>query len=242
MFTPKRITEGFEPAYHKMGFSPNPVPYELTPNTAFPKGSMVVLTNNKVALAAAASVTGILGVMAEDIEQADNPSDKITKGLVYDNPDMVYTVSIKDMENRDYTATGGASNGTTVTASESSITTANSFRGALLYVYEGTNKGAIRTVSAYANAANVGTWTVTCPFAKACDTTTKFIVFGGGAAADDVINVGQRGIVLKDHLTVDGDASTISSGNPVGPLVCVGLDPEALTMDVMIRRSCHAFS
>ena len=57
-----------------------------------------------------------------------------------------------------------------------------------------------------------------------------------------MINVGQKGIVLKDHLTVDGDASTLNQGALVGPLVCVGLDPEALTMDVMIRRSCHAFS
>ncbi len=242
MFIPRRITEGFELAYHKMGFAPNPAPYELTPGAAFPKGSMVVLTNNKVALATSSSVSGILGIMAEEITSADNPSTGLKKGLVYDNPDLVYTVSIADMENRDYTATGGAADGTTVTAAEASITTANAFRGAMLYIYEGKNKGAIRTVSAYANSDGTGTWTVTHPFPAQCDTTTKFIVFGAGGMANDVINVGQSGIVLKDHLSVAGDASVISSNGKVGPLVCVGLNPEDLTMDVMIRRTCHAFA
>ncbi len=241
MFTPARVTAGFEPLFHKMGFAPNPVPYELTPNTEFKMGDMVVLQYGKVVRATAASVSGILGVMAHDVKQADNPAAGLTKGLVYDNPNTIFRVSIADMGNRDYTATGGASDGTTVTAAEATLTTANVFRGAMLYVYEGTNKGAIRTVSAYSNAASVGTWTVTYPFPNQCDTTTKFIVFGGASEANDGINVGKAGIVLKDHARVDGDAAAISSGNPVGPLVCLALDPANLWMDVMIRASKHLF-
>ncbi len=241
MFTPPRITAGFEPLFHKMGFAPNPVPYELTPDTEFKMGDMVTLQYGKVVRATAATVSGILGVMAHDVKQADNPAAGLTKGLVYDNPAIIYRVSIADMANRDWTATGGAADGTTVTAAEDTLTTANIFRGAMLYVYEGTNKGSIRTVAAYSNAASVGTWTVTYPFPNQCDITTKFIVFGGGSEANDGINIGTAGIVLKDHSKVDGDAAVISGGTPVGPLVCVGLDPANLTMDVMIRASKHLF-
>lgn len=239
MFTAPRTTAGFEPLFNKVGFAPNPVPYELTPNTAFDKGDMVVLTYGKVAKATSASVSGILGVMAQAVAQADNPAAELTKGLVYDNPNTVFRVSIADMDNRDYTATGGASAGTTVTAAEAVLTTANVFRGAMLYVYEGPNAGSIRTVSAYANANDVGTWTVTYPFPVQCTTATKFIVFGAGSEAQDAINVGSVGIVLKDEARVDGDAAIISSAVPVGPLVCVGLNPANLWMDVMIRASKH---
>ena len=233
----KRTTVGFEPKYNKAGFSPNPVPYELTPNTAFSKGDLVVLTGGKVAKATSGSVTAILGVMAHSVAQAANPATGITYGLVYDNPDMVYKVSVADA--RDYTATGGAAGGTTVTAADGGLTTADAFNGGLLYVYEGKNKGAIRTISDYAATGNVATFTVTAPFDVQCDTTTKFIVFGAGGEANDAINVGASGLVLKDSQKVDGDAARISSAALVGPLVCVAMDPENLAMDVMIRRSCH---
>lgn len=233
----KRTTVGFEPSYNKNGFSPNPVPYELTPNTAFSKGDMVVLTGGKVAKAAAGSVAGLLGVMAHSVAQAANPADKITYGLVYDNPDMVYKVSIADARN--YTATGGNANKLTVTAADGGLTTADVFNGGMLYVYEGKNKGAIRTITDYAAAANVATFTVTAPFDVQCDTTTKFVICGGGSEANDAINVGTSGILLKDSQRVDGDADILDSAALVGPLVCVAMDLENLTMDVMIRRSKH---
>ncbi len=238
MFTAPRTTAGFEPLRNKTGFSPNPVPYELAPDTAFPKGSMVVLTNGKVALATSGSTSGILGVIAAEVKQADNPAAGLTYGLVYDNPDMIFRVSVADMDQRDYTATGGNEGGTTVTALTSNDT-ASAFRAAMLYVYEGTNKGSIRTVSAYSGDGTTGTWTVIKAFPNQCDTTTKFIVFASAAEANDGINIGQPGVVLKDHLRVDGDARVLSSTTPQGPLVCVGLKPADLMMDVMVRRSKH---
>jgi hypothetical protein len=229
-----RTSIGFEPIYNKTVTTiPNPVAYELTPSTTFTKGDMVVLTNGKVALATAASVTDILGVMAESVV---SDATSIMYGKVYDHPDNVYRCTFVD--HLDSTATGG--DATSLIDTGLSTSSNDVWNGALLYVYAGTNAGCMRTVSDYVGGDDK--LVVTAPFPDPCDTTTKYILLGAGAGAGDVINVGSTGIVLKDEDSIDANASILSSGAEVGPLVCVGVSKVAdLMLDVMIMRSKHIF-
>ena len=232
--TASRTSIGFEPIYNKTVTTiPNPVAYELTPSTTFTKGDMVVLTAGKLALATASSVDDIIGVMAETVT---SDATSITYGKVYDHPDNVYRVTFVDQ--LDSTATGGS---TTTLVDTALSTSSNDFwNGALLYIYDGTNAGCIRTISDYVGSSD--TLTVTAPFPAACDTTTKYIMLGLGGEANDVINVGKSGIVLKDKDSIDANAGVLSSTVKVGPLVCVGASKvEDHMLDVMISRSCHAF-
>ncbi len=233
-----RVSVGFEPIYNKTVTTiPNPVKYELTPNVAFAKGDMVVLADNKVALATAANITDILGVMAESIAQADNPTAGLTYGAVYDHPDNVYRVTFVDQ--LDATATGGGTDNLIDTTGLASYTTADTWNGALLFIYEGTNAGCIRTVADYDESAKK--MIVSKPFPASCDTTSKYIVLGNGAAVGNGINIGATGIVLKDQKSIDANAANYNSGE-VGPLVCVGASKVTDHMlDVMIMRSRHVF-
>jgi len=232
-----RTSVGFEPLYNKtLNAIPNPVAYELTPAEAFAQGDMVTLAFGKLTKAVAGTVSNVVGVMAESIAAADNPAAGCTYGKVYDHPDNVYRCSIIDQ--LDSTATGG----TTTTLVDSALSTSSDhvWKGALLYVYEGTNAGCIRTVSAYTGSSD--TLGFTLPMPAACDTTTKYIMLGLAAEANDVINVGLGGIVLKDENTIDANAGRLSSAVKVGPLVCVGASKVTnLMLDIMIRKSCHIF-
>lgn len=230
--TASRTSLGFEVIYNKTVTTiPNPVAYELTPSTTFTRGDMVVLASGKLALATSASVTDIVGVMAESIV---SDATSIMYGKVYDHPDNVYRCTIVDQ--LDATATGGD----TTTLIDTNLSTSGNdvWNGALLYIYAGTNAGCVRTVSDYVGATDK--LIVTAPFPANCDTTTKYILLGAGAAAGDIINVGSAGIVLKDEDAIDANASILSSGADVGPLVCVGVSKIAdLMLDVMIKRGCH---
>jgi len=235
--TASRISIGFEPIYNKTVTTiPNPVAYELTPNTAFAQGDMVVLTGGKVAKAAAGSVTAILGVMAESILAADNPAAGLTYGKVYDHPDNVYRCTFSGQLD------STVDSGTTTTIVDAALSTATDdiWNGALVYFYEGTNAGCVRTVSDFDHASD--TLTVTYPLPAAPDTTSKYIILGDASEANDAINVGMSGIVLADENTIDVTASRLNSTALVGPLVCVGASKVAdLMLDVMVRRSCHLF-
>lgn len=235
--TASRTSVGFEPIYNKtLNAIPNPVAYELTPATAFSQGDMVTLTAGKIAKAAAGTVANIVGVMAESIAAADNPAAGCTYGKVYDHPDNVYRCTFADQ--LDSTATGG----TTTTLVDTALSTSSDdvWNGALLYVYEGPAAGSIRTVSDYTGSSD--TLAVAKPFPTAPTSASKYIMLGKAAEANDVINVGLGGIVLKDENTIDANAGRLSSGVKVGPLVCVGLSKIAdLMMDVMIRKSYHIF-
>ena len=226
-----RVTDGFEFVRNLAGYPANPVPYELTPGEAFKKGDLVVFANGKVTKATAASVKDILGVMAETIT-AD--ATKVTKGLVYDNPLNVYRVTFVD--HRDATATGGST--TTLVDTNLATSTDDVWNGALLYVYDGPGAGSVRTVADYAGSTD--TLTVIDPFPVAITNASKYILLGAAAAAGNVINVGKRGLVVKDSRTVDANASVISGGNEVGPLACVAIYPKDLMMDVVIVK--HLFS
>lgn len=230
-----RISVGFEPIYNKtLNAIPNPVAYELTPATAFAQGDMVTITEGKLAKAAAGTVANVVGVMAESISAANNPAGTITYGKVYDHPDNVYRCSFAD--HRDAAATGGDID----TLIDTALSTSSNdvWNGALLYVYEGPSAGSIRTVSDYVGASD--SLDVDQDFPEAITTASKYILLGAGAEANDVINVGLGGIVLKDENTIDANAGRLSSAVKVGPLVCVGASKVAdLMLDVMIRRTCH---
>ncbi len=235
--TASRTTIGFEPIGNKsLGFVPNPVEYELTPGEAFVKGDMVTIAYGKLTKATSSTTSNVCGVMAESVAAADNPSGSITKGRVYDHPDNIYRCSFSDQT--DSTATGGS----TTTLEDTALSTSSNdlWNGALLYIYDGTNKGCIRTVSDYAASGDV--LTVDTAFPAACDTTTKYIMLGLAGEANDVINVGLGGVQLKDANTIDANAARLSSAAKQGALVPIAINPAELMMDVMVRRSCHIFS
>lgn len=235
-YAAKRTSVGFEPIYNKtLNAIPNPVAYELTPGVAFAQGDMVVLSAGRLTLATAASVADIVGVMAAPVAAADNPTGETTYGRVYDHPDNVYRATFVD--HVDSVATGGST--TTLIDTELTTSTNDVWNGALLYIYEGPAAGSIRTVTDYVGATDV--LTVEEPFPVKPTTDSKYIILGSAAAANDVINVGLGGLVLKDRKSVDANANRLSSGAKVGPLVCIGINPERLMMDVMIRQSCHIF-
>lgn len=232
--TATRVTDGFELVGNLLALTDNGVDYELTPNTAFSKGDMVVLTYGKVAKAAA-NAANVLGVMAETFTTTTNPAAKTTKGKVYDNPFNIYKCSFSD--HADSTATGGTT--TTLIDTALSTSTDNDWRGALLYVYEGTNAGCLRTVTSYTGATD--TLTVTEPFPAACDTTSKYIMLGlGGAAANDVINLGKVGVDLKDENTIDANATIASEAGPLVVMPTSIEDIKNLILRVMIRK--HLYS
>jgi len=222
--TANRTTNGFELIGNLMNVPDNGRDYELTPSTAFVKGDMVVLTAGKVAKAAA-NAANVLGVMAESIAAADNPSTSVTYGKVYDNPFNLYRCSFADQV--DSTATSG----TTTTLVDTALSTSNDdyWNGALLYVYAGTNAGCVRTVTDYTGSSDTLAF-VAMP--AACDTTTKYIILGA-AGSGDVINVGSVGIDLKDENTIDANATV---GSEAGPLAALKIDPANLMMDVIIRK------
>lgn len=228
-YTASRATNGFELIGNLLNVTDNGKNYELTPNTAFSKGDMVVLTNGKVAKAAA-NAANVLGVMAESITAADNPTAGITYGKVYDNPFNIYRCSFSDQT--DSTATGG----TTTTLIDTGLATSDNdyWNGALLYVYAGTNAGCIRTVTDYVGGTDTLHFQA---MPAACDTTTKYIILGGAAAASDSINVGSVGVDLKDENTIDANATIASEA---GPLAVLGINPANLTMDVVVRK--HRFN
>ena len=233
-YTAKRTSIGFEPIYNRtLNPIPNPVKYELTPGTAFNRGDMVVLSAGKIAKATAASVADIIGVMAESIAAADNLAGTITKGSIYDHPDNVYRVTFSD--HRDAVATGG----TTGTLIDTNLSTSvnDVWNGALLYIYEGPSAGSTRTVSDYVGASD--TLSVDTAFPEAITAASKYILLGAASEANDVINEGLAGLVLKDEKAVDANAARLSSAAKVGPLACMKIYPAELMMDVMIRRSCH---
>ncbi len=224
--TAKRTTHGFERVGNLANTGENPVALELTPNTAFTKGDMVVWSNGKIAKAAA-NATNIAGVMAESIAQADNPADGATFGRVYINPLDVFRCTFAN--HRDGTATGGTS--TTLIDTGLPDTADDRWNGAYLYIYDGPGKGDVRTVSDYTEATK--TLTVTKPFSATPTTETKYILLGAATAAGDVINIGSIGVDLNDENTIDAGATIASEA---GPLAVVAIYPEDLMMDVVIRK------
>lgn len=223
-----RATDGFEPVRHLKNQPIIAHEYELTPNTAFSKGDMVVLTTGKIAKAAAGA-TNVVGVMAQAFTTTTNPSAATTLGRVYDDPDTVFRCTFSD--HRDGTATSGST--TTLADTGLSTSTDDDWNGAYLYIYAGTNAGLARTVKDYTGATDV--LTVEEAYPSAVDTTSKYILLGAGGSAD-VINVGKVGVDLKDENTIDGNATVASEA---GPLKVEKIYPEDLMMDVTIRKHIY---
>lgn len=224
--TANRKTDGFELVGNKLGIVDPGVLYELTPGVSFYKGDMVVLADGRVAKAAAGA-TNVLGVMAETVLAADNPSGKTTYGRVYDNPFNIYRCTFAD--HIDSIATGGS----TTTLIDTTLTTSTNdvWNGALLYIYDGPGAGSRRTVIDYIGASD--TLVVDEPFPAAITIASKYILLGAGSTAGDVINVGSIGINIKNENTIKANGSIASEA---GPLAVLAIDPANLTMDVIIRK------
>lgn len=231
--TASRTTAGFELIGNLMNVTDNGRLFLLKENTAFKKGDMVVMTNGKVDKAAAGA-TNVLGVMAEAVSTTDNPDASETYGKVFCNPFNIYRCTFAD--HLDSTATGG----TTTTLIDTALSTSadDYWNGAYLYIYEGTNAGEARTAYDYTGTSD--TLAVEKAYPAAPDTTSKYIMLGGGTEANDGINVGSIGIDLKDENTIDAGENRLSSTIEVGPLVCLAIHPQDLMMDVIIRS--HLFN
>ena len=188
---------------------------------------MVVLTAGKVAKAAAGA-TNVLGVAAETLTAH---ATDVTPILVYDNPFDVFLCSVADQFD------GTADSGTTTTIVDATLTqdTNDDWKGARLHVYEGTNKGCVRTISAFTAASDRLTWID--PMPAACDTTTKFILFGeGDEAGASTINIGTPGVDLKDENTIDANAPVDAVD---GPLAVVGIRDNDLMFEVVIIKHLY---
>ena len=222
-------TVGFEPVGHLFGHAPNPVKVLLTPNTAFTRGDMVVLTNSKVA-AAAQGATNVLGVMARSYTTTENPSAADTYGEVYVDPFIIYRCTFAD--HTDSTATSG----TTTTLVDTALSTSadDNWNGASVYIYEGTNAGILTTVKDYTGSTDTLTFEDVLP--AACDTTTKYIMLGVGTENNNIFPF-QVGVDLKDANTIDANATCASEGGPLVMMPTPKEEIKNLIMRVMLRKS-----
>jgi len=219
-YTAERTTVGFERVYNLAGHAPNPVPYELKPNTEFKKGELVVVDGGFVEQADDNTDVDdcVLGVMAEAIAQADNPSDEKTYGRVYINPLDVFRVSVGDP--LELTATGGS----TTTLEASSI---NDIEGSTILVYTGKSKGSIRTI----DDVTTNTARVYVPFPHAIESGDKAVVIANNNN-DGEIWPGLDGLFASsDALKLKCDKNHNN-----GPLKIVKIDVVNLMVDVLIAR------
>ena len=221
-----RTTVGFERIGNRFDQPDNGTLWELKPSEDVAKGDMLDLEYNKV-VKAAANADNVVGIAAESLEAH---ATDLTKIRVYDNPFNIYRCSFED--HRDSTATGSGS--TTTLVDSGLANTADAYRGATLYIYEGAGAGHARTISAY-NGTDTLTWID--PLPAATDTTSKYILVGVAAVADMGIARGSVGVDIKDENTIDASATMATEA---GPLVVVQVHPERLMMDVMIRK--HLFN
>jgi hypothetical protein len=224
-----RTTAGFELVGNLMGVPDNGMEFCLTENTAYSKGDMVVLTNGKVAKAAA-NATKVLGVMAETFTTTTNPDASETMGKVYTNPYNIYRCSFTG--HLDLTATSGS---TTTIVNASLNATDNYWIGALVYVYEGTNAGCARIVSD--SDSSDGSITVEKAFPAAIDTTSKFILLGEGTSTANLVLCPGANIDIVDCNTLDSNATNASD---VGPCTIIKIYPQDLMMDIIIKN--HLFN
>ena len=235
-------TQGFEFKYNKAGFPANAVPYTLKPNTEFKKGQLVAMERRvknantgeilPVTDSTSLATATIVGVMAEAVAQADNPTLGITTGLVYDNPLNVYKVSFIPRVNGVSPVVGGHTNTTNV-QSATAVAVDDRSKGALIYFYEGPGSPALRTISDIKDANNKITWI--SPLSTAPTADTKFYVTCGADYNVDgaVYNVG----IVGGKTDADGmkvDCAQVPA-LATGPLVIIGVDPVKMTFDVMLR-------
>lgn len=226
-YTASRTSKGFERIGNKFNLAAQANEYEMTPSLALVEGDMVVLTNGKVAKAAA-NATNVLGVCAET-KTAD--ATAVTKIRVYDNPFDIFRCTFAD--HADNVADSGTT--TTIVDTELSMSADSDCLGAYLWFYEGPNKGQARTVSGFAQASD--TITFIDPVGTAITTADKYILLGEcDEAGASTINVGRVGVDLKDENTIDANAPVDAVD---GPLVCLKIIPEDLMMDVMIIKHLY---
>jgi len=239
-YTAERTTVGLEFNYNIFGFSGNPVPYELKPDQEFKKGQLVCLHQFGQAVAHSGKLMPftdseqidedvLIGVMAEGIKQADNPSDEVTYGMVYCNPGNIYRVSFTNEEE-----IVGASEGTKTRLDLAAVTNANNIRGTLMYIYEGPGAGHMKTITEADDSGNTISWIGDIE----ANTTTDTKAFLLSADVDSAgINIGSVGAkVDSDGMKVDVGEALSATENPIK---VVGVNPKAKMLDVMLNGPLH---
>ena len=235
-YTAERTTVGFEFNYHKFGFSGNPVPYELKPDQAFKKGQLVALKYPGQAATDCGKLIPftdsqridqdiLVGVMAETIKQADNPSDEVTYGMVYDNPGNIYRVTFTNVEEIQ-----GASDGTTTRLDLAAVTNANNIRGTLMFIYEGPGAGHVRTITEADDGGNTISWIGAIDSITTDETKALLLSADVNSAGINVGSVGAK--VDSDGMKVDVGQALSATQNPIR---VVRIDPKHLMMDVMLN-------
>lgn len=138
--------------------------YPIATNTNISAGEVVKLSGGLVVAAAYNETGAILGIAAENhtaTADALNPRNNGKELLVYDNPELIFECPVPT-----FAAAGGSA--TTVTAADTSVacSTADAANGGTLELKSkatgSTNADAIgakRTVTDYAQATNVSTFT-----------------------------------------------------------------------------------
>jgi len=229
-YSPK-ATNGFEFRYNKAGFPANSVLYEGTSGVTYTQGELVYLTAGAMlAVATTALVstvdTPVVGVVAATVTCSTKSTARYVP--VYDNPLNVYEVTIYG--HVDTTATAGTANTVTATTGVLS-TTANTYAGSVVYIYEGPGKGDKRTIASH-TAANPTVITINGEWSATPTTASKFVVlseFSSAASTDAGINVGNR-----KRIATSKKVSVLKQTGTDGYLAIVGVNPERLTADVMI--------
>jgi hypothetical protein len=218
--------------------------FELSPSTAFTIGNVVYMptpTNagagrvtNCSGTTPSLGILGIIGVSVSTTVATDtvgaNGATSLVTAPVYTNRYNVWRVSVTGQI--DGTATAGSTT-TLVDSTGLASTTANAYGGGVLWIYAGTNMGQMRTITSF--SAHTATWIN--PMAAACDTTTKYIVFGGGSAA------GYSGINKGSYVQMgSGSCALIDvSANPTAPGQFIVEEVEPWNLAVLVRISAPLF-
>jgi len=227
-------TKGFERSGSMTGSAPLIWDFVAKSNAAITKGALMSLNNlqtlsattdiNKILVAA--SDTLFIGPAMETKTTTTNPTASETKCKVDINPDSLFRVTFNN--HLDFAC---SSAGTTTTVVYASLAdTADANLGGTLYCYAGTNKGESRLVSDYNDTT---TLTVTKAYPVATAVTDYFILLDGDASSSAGIAPGSYVVPnATTMLTVDTNLTT--EDFVAGPLICLAIHPEDLTMIVKI--------
>lgn len=238
---PHGDTVGFEFSHNLAGFAPNPVQYILKPNTEFKKGMLVGMAPQSSANAyeifpwintTRIDQNILVGVMAEDIKQADNPATGLTYGMVYDNPYNVYNASFIPGANGSIAVLTDATH-TTVTSIkvDEAFDNNNRVRGALIYFYDGPNAGQLRTIASTDATNDKLVWTKPLPQLPTPDSKFYVTCHAGLDTAGAVANVGSVGV--SADATSRKILTNVALNAAQQPIIVVGVNPVEMTFKVM---------
>lgn len=228
-------TLGFERSGSINSTPPLLLNFIAKPNTAFTMGELVEVIDETTDGAAAsqgkvdtaAANLQYTGVAQNALTTTTNPAASETQILVECNPDSLYRATF---ENHLDISPSSAGSTTTLVYASFVDTGDGRYQGSTCYCHVGGNKGETRMVDSY-NASTTVTFTKVLQTATA--TSEEWIILDGDATVGAGIYPGQYVYPgATNSLTVDNDLTTADLTN--GPLLCVAIHPEDLTMIVKI--------